>query len=361
MLKMAAPLDPPGRRDDPEPAGPLSLDEAAETLARHRRAHPRLWAPPEAPGVGSGATVYRPDALPWVFCNAVKRVNEWSGRIPDIVRPRLLSDHYTAYKFFAPVRVQPINPADKLASHRYLPKRFRDRIYVPQRLWSSRRHRLPEDAALPPGRYFLKSAMASDMNRAVNWPPSAEERRRLEKLARGWLRTTFGADWGEWWYAMSPNRIFLEEDLAHEFPDGLEIKVFVRDGVVVFYYAIRHHPGAAHEVAFHTPDHRYLEGRNIDRLPLKDFTPPPEIDDYLAAAAAIGRRHGVCRVDFLVGRTVGPILGEITLCHMDGRIAYTREKDDLRMSRMLFGRPGPAARLLARLNRRQFIRPAPST
>ena len=238
-------------------------------------------------------------------------------------------------KFFQPVPVCP-NPSDKLAVSEFLPRGMIARIGLPRRVWVGETPRLPEPDDVPPGAYWLKCSIGNAMQRRVLWPPTDQQRRTLETLAQSWLASQYGLHWGEWWYGTSKPRIYLERDLSRLMRGRPEIKVFVRRGVPKTFFAVRRHRDTPTEQSFFDADLRLLPGRSPQNRPL-EWTPPASVNVMLDAAARIGKRFELVRVDFLNAKGDYPVLGEISLCHMNARRAFAPCNFDDWVSDQLFG------------------------
>ncbi len=328
-LVIAAPAD--GKTASPhglpEDAGwPLSVDDAEALLARLRIDCPDLFNMQGAGNTLRGIDVYAPSALPRVFAKAVEIFNRAHGRLPDLKSMPTTADHFFAMKFFHPIPIDP-NPADKLDAREFLTGPLRRRVVVPRVVHILDRPVLPEPDAIRPGVYWLKVSNGNSMQRRFRWPPPPQVRERLEREAREWLSVRYGVQWGEWWYGLTDPRLFLERDVSPLIANRPEIKVFVRSGRVTFFYAIRHHRNGWHEKAYFDEAHRPMHGGYGRYRPMQ-CNLPDTIDTMLEAAAVIGRRFSVARVDFLDVGGDKPCLGEVSICHNNARCLFSPPEFD---------------------------------
>lgn len=313
---------------------PMTLDESRASLDRLRKDAPDLFAGAPPSGTGRGIDAYQPEDLPKVYCNACNIFHDALGRFPDLVRPQSTADHFFAMKFFHPIPLKP-NPSDKLAAISYLPAEMRNRVGWPRRVWVSDQPALPEPGAVAPGTYWLKLSKGWGMNRKVVWPPGDAERDELEAMARHWWHRPYGVGWGEWWYGLGKPRLFLEQDLSGMMVNRPEIKVFVRDGEVKMLYSIWSLSDGRLEQSYFDASLRRLPGRSPKFGPL-DEPLPDTIGLMMEAAAEIGKRFRVVRVDFINAAGPIPYLGELTLCHVNAGNVLSPPEFDKWVCRQLF-------------------------
>lgn len=313
----------------------MSRDEAEEALARLRRDRPELWTARSRTDCRRGIEVYHPNLLPKVFRRACNDFHAAHGRFPDLVKPRTTADHWFALKFFHDIPLRPANPADKLASLGFMSAETRWQVGFPRRVWISGEPRLPGPDAAPPGVYWLKVSKGCSMQAKVQWPPSPEERAALQDKVAGWWANRYGRGWGEWWYSFGRQLLYLESDVSSQIAGRPEIKVFVRDGEPLLFYAIRLGRGDRHEQAYFDANLNRLEGHSPSNLPLEE-DPPDTIGLMLKAAGEIGRRFRNCRIDFLNPTGPRPCFGEITICHNNARKILAPPSLDDMARRLLF-------------------------
>jgi hypothetical protein len=227
------------------------------------------------------------------------------------------ADHWFALKFFHDIPMRPENPADKLAAVKFMSEEIRQLVGYPRRVWISDEPRLPEPDAVPPGLYWLKVSKGCSMQAKVRWPPSPEARAVLQGKVARWWGDRYGPSWGEWWYGLGRQKLFLEHDVSHQIAGRPEIKIFVRNGDPKLFYAIRRHQDRPNEQSYFDADLGRLDGRSPDSVPL-DEDLPDTIGLMLRAAGEIGRHFQNCRIDFLNAAGPRPCFGEITICHNNG-------------------------------------------
>src|SRR5262249_1686123 len=133
-------------------------------------------------------------------------------------------------KFFMPVRLPTC--ADKCRNGEWIPGDLRGAVSPHRLVWTSEAAALPENDAVPPGRYWFKANPASRMNRRIAYPVRPEERAELEALGRQWLSHPFGLDLGEWWYATIPRRLLLCVDLSEAALPPANYNFIVANGIL---------------------------------------------------------------------------------------------------------------------------------
>lgn len=149
-------------------------------------------------------------------------------------------------------------------------------------------------------------------------------RQNLEQKCRKWLARNYGLHWGEWWYAASPQKLFMEEDLSGRIISEVTFKIFVRQGRVKLIRAI---DSLRRLECFFDPNLEKVHGNSHDCTPL-EMTLPNNMPDLLSAAGDIGRRFDIARIDLYHSEDL-PIIGEITLCHTNAMSKFMpREFDD---------------------------------
>lgn len=309
---------------DPRLHAPVTLEGAEAALSSLFRARRDLFmaTPPE--NTLRGIDFYKPQDLPTVFRQAANNFYRAHERLPNLVQPTTTVDRFFMIKFFDPIPL-PI-PADKLNAPLYAPEPVLRRIGVPKRPWQSETPRLPEDDAVPAGRYYFKISTGNAMQSVVDWPPTPEERERLERLARHWAGRRYGLSWGEWWYSYAPPRFFLEEDLSSRLSDRSDCKVMVRDGRARIFHTTRKTEKSRYFRHF-SRDTKPLSAALLGHL-LDEPKVPKDIDLMISAAEQIGSKFKTVRVDFLNLRDEPPMLGELTLCHVNALWRFKSPSDD---------------------------------
>lgn len=280
-----------------------------------------------------GIDIYPASTFWPVLANALAMFHAAHERLPVFGDDAETPDLYFAMKFLSPIRMTP-NPASKLAAAQLLG--HDETIRIPRRFGIG--PRLPGDTVAPPGRYWLKLDLGNAGHRQVDWPPAPDERTRLEAWAEAMTRSRYGWTWGEWWYAIGPQRLYLEEDLGAEIASGYELKVVVSRGRPAWLMAMRYEEAEGHRQIFlrhFLPDGTEMRGETgygrrgpvfSDRFEL------PEVDGReaaIAAAGRIGRDLDHVRVDFYLPRSGPPILGEVSLCQSNARMALRPAAFDL--------------------------------
>lgn len=330
------PSDNPAAAADGAPADPrVSAREAHAWWSRFSEARPDIaWAkPPE--GTLRGLDFYKPEDLLKATQYALQIFRSAVGRDPDPALPRT-NDHFFVQKFCMPLPHP--NPADKLNAVRYLPAALRDQVRVLERPWVSESPALPPDGAVPPGRYMLKLALGNAANAPVHWPPAPAERERLNALIEKWFSWRYGIDWGEWWYGVGPQRVYLEEDVTEARAGHPEYKLFVRRGKVALVRAALYKRVGEHarQGCVLTPGFRKIEG-TVDSYGPYDIKVPVSAPAMLRTASAIGGHFDLIRVDFMDTGARRPILNELTVGEQNTRRIYRPQSLEDHVREALFG------------------------
>lgn len=316
----------------------VTLEDARAWLAALAEAQPALVAEAPPRGLLRGIDVYRePDHLLRVVARALAIHYGVHGRYPDPKRLERTADCYFVEKFYGRFPMSP-NPADKLNAELWLPKAVAGDVRIAHRPWVSGRAELPADAAVPRGRWVLKAAIGNAMHRRVVWPPAAAERSALETLVTGWFEGRYGVRWGEWWYAVGPQRVFLEEDLTEARAGQPEFKLYTRDGRVVLIRAVFHRKEQKLPTAERFFDGAFepIEGQSVGYDPLA-IPVPASAERMLRVAAAIGARFERVRVDFMHTGDETPWLNELTIGDVNARRIHTPPALEAEARRLLFG------------------------
>jgi hypothetical protein len=317
------------------PPARIEEEEARAALARLRARRPELFRPPRRPGHARGLTAMKPEALPRIYARAAGIFLKNHGRLPDLAAPDGLVEHIFAVKFTHAIPLRP-NPADKLNAGHYLRRALRARVGLPGRPWSSEDPVLPPDDAVPPGRYWLKKSLGNAMQARVEWPPSPERRARLQRRVEAWWARRYGVEWGEWWYALSPARLFLERDLSARMEGRAECRIICRGGRARFVALHRTLEGGERVFSLFDRAFRPLPGGVAGHRSVVE--PAPEaLSLMIEAAEDIARHFEFIRVDFLNIAGARPGLGELTLCPGNATQHYAPEGFDRTLGRLVFG------------------------
>lgn len=287
-----------------------------------------------------GIDVYPLSTFWPVLGTALAIFSEAHGRLPWLGKDAETVDHYFMMKFLAKIPILP-NPASKLSASKLLG--FDPDVRIPRRFGIGQS--IPDNDAAPPGRYWLKLDLGNGGHRQVDWPPQPAERAELECWAAITTRQRYGWNWGEWWYSIGPQQIFLEEDLSAEIASGYELKVIVRQGRPAWLMALLYKEAEGHRnisLRHFLPDGTEVigetgYGKNGPMFSNSFELPETEGRDVaIAAAARIGKRFENIRVDFYLPGHGRPILGEISLCQSNARLAMRPSEFDLALRQASF-------------------------
>lgn len=259
------------------------------------------------------------------------------GRIPAAPKVSRLADGFFVEKFYGDFPIRQ-NPADKLNAELWLPEALKEDARIAERPWVSDVPVLPPDDAVPPGAWILKLALGNATNKRLVWPPSAEERQRLDAEAANWFKGRYGVIWGEWWYAVGGQRLFLEQDLTEARAGQPEFKLYTRGGRVVAIRGVLHRKeqGLPTAERFYDAEFRPMEGQSEGYDPLT-MDPPISGARMIRAAEGIGRAFDRVRVDFLHTGEERPWLNEITFGDVNAQRRVTPPALERRLMQLLFG------------------------
>ncbi|MEM9144850.1 MAG: hypothetical protein AAGC57_01535 [Pseudomonadota bacterium] len=311
---------------DPRTTGDPEI--ARKWLLAFQKAHPDIVAATPPKGQIRGIDAYaRPELLHQVVAQALEIHRRRHGRWPMPHRLERTADCFFADKFFGAYPIDP-NPADKLNAAVWLPEPLSGLVRVAERPWVADAPGLPPDDSVPPGRWILKLGLGNATNEWIDWPPSAKERARLDALTSEWFQGRYGVRWGEWWYAIGKQRLFLEQDLTEARAGRPEFKLFTRGGRVVMIRAILHRKaqGLPNGERFYDAAFRPIKGQSVGYAPMAS-PPPASAERMLEAAAGIGRHFNRMRVDFLDTGDERPWLNELTIGDVNARRIMTPDLD----------------------------------
>ena len=154
----------------------------------------------------------------------------------------------------------------------------------------------------------------------------------LSKLTLKWFSRTYGVGGGEWWYGISPQRVFLEESLSRQMLSPQDVKFFVRNGKVkLFYTELNKSLNAEkdYHMSFFDGDCNPVMGVDKGHTQMKHLL-PERIKIMLEVAAAIGHQFDLVRVDFFDAGDRKPILGELSFCHANANASFIpKSLDDM--------------------------------
>ena len=242
----------------------------------------------------------------WRSC---KTYLKFHGSLPNLIAPSSFTEKQLLFKFFAPIPI--IATSDKLGSRAYSRGLTDAQLSKPKVIWRSKTANLPQNDAIPAGRYWLKSNHSSGTNMAINFPLDTETKKGLETIAEGWLRKIHNRRLSLWWYEMFDKVIYLEEDLSEaEGHSADDWKFFVFKGKVALFQHDKDRFGDHVQTIYRR------DGSFIDReLYFKSGQPipiPDQMSQMIKVAEHIGASFDFMRVDlFLHNDAI--YLGEIGL------------------------------------------------
>ena len=279
--------------------------------------HERFRDVPFVPGGKRGVDVYRSEALPAIYVQALRNFLNSHGRLPDLDTLNQPGDHLFASKFFRYFPIEP-NPAAKHNATRFVPEHLRHLLAEPQRrvFFTANDLRRVEISGDKP--FFLKISLGN-----ANHIKITPDRFRAEiddivaEFERRMAEPRYGLAWGEWVYGVGPQAILVEQDVTPAFT-GHEYQFFVRAGRVRVF---RVQDGLAWpddgserviKVEYYYRSGALCPGTIYNRMPLDLPQLSDQLDAMIQLAEGIGTHFDTVRVDFLETRR-GPVLGELTL------------------------------------------------
>ncbi len=295
-------------------------------IIRENGLHGTDLAPP--PGFQRGIDVIGEDALQDAIARSAKRYRRFHKRLPNLVCPKTFTEKQVLFKFFAPI---PLNsPSDKLRSAGYLPRELRKHVKIPKRFWVSDRAGLPENDALPDGRYFFKSNHSSGTNLPLDWPISDAFRLKAGEASHDWLTKIHDENRSLWWYETMPRNTYLEEDLSLSDGDAPDWKFFVVNGRVEL-FQVDTNRQTDHIQTIYDRQGKFLDEpmyfRSGDPVPMPDCLPR-----MVEVAEGVGRNFDFIRVDmFLKDDRI--YLGELTLVPNGATIRIQSSEIDERLGK----------------------------
>lgn len=282
--------------------------EALRQISRYRRSPGSPWRRPCSPGHLRGIDFYRPLQLLWAVAYAMREFHLRHGLYPDLTKPVTFNDKIFWFKFFGELRVP--YAGDKLATRELIPPHLRASTAFPSIVWQSQQAVLPDNAALPPGVYYLKANVGSGYFRRVRFPLGDEERAALEREACTWLASDYGLLHGEWWYQTYQPAVFLERSVAGDV-DSISWNFFVLNGHVPQVTMFLKHADGSDSCTWLNRRFERMEHQS-ELPPIADYHVPEGARAMLALAEQIGAHFSAVRVDFVQGDDGQPYLCELT-------------------------------------------------
>lgn len=304
-------------------------------MKRARQIVQRVAAAPEGPfsivppaGYRRGIDHFDRRMLIRVMANVLAWYRVSGGRFPDLIEPTSYSEKLNHAKFFAAMKIP--ETGNKSLTETFIPDHLVGTVRYPPIVWRSPVAALPDNDAVLPGVYYLKTNHGSGWVRRIEYPLSRSEKASLEREFALFLETDFGIELGEWWYNTFERELLLEEAVTSRNP-STAILFFVIGGAVRYI----------------SVDQKALTAGDVTKTLLlnPDFTvsdvqrPEPErmcdvdlSDDLktalLAVAEDIGGQFDCVRVDLMVGDDGGIYLNELTHVSNAGHPFHDRRMDE---------------------------------
>lgn len=300
----------------------------SQCLSRIRDSSCSPFAEAPKPGYLRGIDVYETTSFVKVLKACFNRFVDFHGYRPDFAEPIGFDEKILKAKFFSEFKVP--ESGNKLFTSRFIPQGLIDAVGCAKVVWHSPDPTLPENDAVPAGRYFLKASHGSGMVCPVTYPLQQETRSALEAMCRQWLTTRYAIHNGEWWYSVFRSEILLEVPIGSG-PDTVSWNVLAFRGRIgaITAYAKFLTDGRMREASlWYDANFQVLPFQHPSRPRLVHASISNDLKNRLASvAAAIATPFPFVRVDLLVDDNENVFLGELTFAPNGGLNRRPREYD----------------------------------
>jgi len=304
------------------------MERAASWLAAEMARPDSMFRVPSRPGYGRGIERYSGHALLRMAGQAVALYRTAKRRWPELDEPASFTEKLLWMKFFGFLPIP--SPADKLAVGRFIPPHLADRVRPAEVLWRSRELGFPPEDAVPPGRHFVKSNNGTADAARFAFPLDEGGRGAFAAWLSGRKRAVPLEVFGEWWYGTFPREIFVEQD-AGGGEAVEEWKCHVFRGRCLFVNALEGEPGNRTGNTIYDRELRHLPMQFLETPTGRVRQSLPQFELLREAAEAIAAEMSYARVDFYLTAEGRIVLGEITLCPMNGLNHYSDPEFELRI------------------------------
>ncbi|MEI8342377.1 MAG: ATP-grasp fold amidoligase family protein [Verrucomicrobiota bacterium] len=251
------------------------------------------------------------EAVGFAYRSQVKLFRQWVGYDPDVALPkryheklfwRKLFDHNPDFVLFC----------DKLATKDYVAG-MAPEVRIPKTFWSGEMiEAAPKELFSSP--VVVKANHGSNYNYFWNGP--GDDFGRLSVLTKKWMAEDYGDRYFEWGYYGVKKRLFVEELISSDEPDGLvEMNIRCSDGKAILGSVILHNKTERMQAGYVETDGSHPAWTD-DSLPHArippDYTVPPCYHRAVEISKTLSAGCDYLRVDFM---TDGKQLyaGEITV------------------------------------------------
>ena len=283
------------------------------------------WLRPLPPGTMRGVDFYPATDFMSALVLSAQMFKNTHGFVPALASPSSYNEHIFVRKFFAALPMPSL--ADKLEARTYVQARLGDDI-LPAVVWVGDAIGALFAAALPSGRFVLKSTHGSGMNLILNLPGDlATRRHEIETRAAEWLATRYGYSSGEWQYSTFKPKLFLEGFLDFKpgsTPDDLKIFCFNGKARLIQVHMDRHtrHRCGSYDVSWR----HILVG--LCNYEIGQRQRPDNLEALIGVAETIAAGLEFARIDLYTDGKRVIKFGEITFTPGNALDTYTDFKFD---------------------------------
>ncbi len=259
-------------------------------------------------GCMRGIDFYRPREFFGVLTDAFIKYKNVHGIYPNLIQPNGFNEKIFYKKFFGEFKIP--ESGNKLLTTSFIPFSIANDITVPEVVWRSKSHFLPENENVEPGYYYLKASHGSDMFKKIEYPINKDKRKLLEIESESWLKNNFGFWSGEWWYCVFEKEIFLEKSISKN-SNSVAIGFYVFDKKIKF-ISLNKKTEDITEITWLNDDFEPLSYQSQSYSRVSNFDVNFDVEKLKSMVVEISGEHDFVRVDILLGDDGVFYLGEMT-------------------------------------------------
>lgn len=263
----------------------------------------------EAQGWMRGADFYSPTELRKALRYGLRAyATRFFLQTPDLLNPRDFNEWVIRSNYLRYLKVP--ETGNRLFTANFIPEDLRSSLTCPRIIWNGRSLNWEQWPYATERPFYLKASHGSDMFLRIAGPVSPSQRARIERLAAGWLASSYGRSHGEWYYNAFTPELLMEEDIGG---NGYSINCFSFRGEVA---AIALFNKATREIITMREDMTVV-GQRGSRTWNQLFS-PSTLKKAVSMASQISHKHDFVRVDFLADNDERIYLGEMTFAPGNG-------------------------------------------